>query len=145
LLSGQLGHKNRLLFEALLTAYRGDLSRVLAHVRVERYYISRRYRVGVVTIGPEMAGDAQERQISVDRSLGALPASLSARSLYGTVGELVDASGGVLEYSDLLKRPIDAWRYLLLAIETGEVSLSHSMLPLNSVLVASSNEIHLNA
>ena len=145
LLSGQLGHKNRQIFEALLTAYRGDLSRVLAHVRVERYYVSRRYRVGVVTIGPEMAVDAQERQISVDRSLGALPASLSALSLYETVGELVDASGGILEYSDLLKRPIDAWRYLLLAIETGEVSLSHSMLPLNSVLVASSNEVHLNA
>lgn len=145
LLSGQLGHKNRQIFEALLTAYRGDLSRVLSHVRVERYAISRRYRVGAVTIGPEMAVDAQERQISVDRSLGALPASLSSLSLYETVGELVDASGGILEYSDLLKRPLDAWRYLLLAIETGEVSLTHSMLPLNSVLIASSNEIHLNA
>ncbi len=145
LLSGQLGYKNRQIFEALLTAYRGDLSRVLAHVRVERYYLSRRYRVGVVTIGPEMAVDAQERQISVDRSLGALPASLSSLTLFETVGELVDASGGVLEYSDLLKRPIDAWRYLLLAIETGEVALTHSMLPLNSVLVASSNELHLNA
>jgi predicted Ser/Thr protein kinase len=145
LLSGQLGHKNRQILEALLTAYRGDLSRVLAHVRVERYTCSRRYRVGVVTIGPEMAVDAQERQISVDRSLGALPASLSALTLFETVGELVDASGGILEYSDLLKRPIDAWRYLLLSIETGEVSLPHSMLPLNTVLVASSNELHLTA
>ena len=145
LLSGQLGHKNRQIFEALLTAYRGDLARVLSHVRVERYPFSRRYRVGVVTIGPEMAVDAQERQISVDRSLGALPASLSSLTLFETVGELVDASGGVLEYSDLLKRPIDAWRYLLLAIETGEVSLTHSMLPLNTVLVASSNELHLTA
>jgi serine protein kinase len=145
LMSGQLGHKNRLIFEALLTAYRGDLSRVLAHARVERFYLSRRYRSGLVTIGPEMAVDAQERQISADRSLGALPASLSSVTLYETVGELVDASGGILEYSDLLKRPIDAWRYLLLAIETGEVSLTYSMLPLNSVLVASSNELHLTA
>src|SRR6185369_7552904 len=102
-------------------------------------YLARPYRVGLVTIGPEMAVDAQERQISADRSLGALPASLSSLTLYETVGELVDASGGILEYSDLLKRQIDAWRYLLLAIETGEVSLSYSMLPLNSVLVASSN------
>lgn len=143
--NGQLGAKNRQIFDALLTAYRGDLSKVLAHVRVERFYHSRRYRLGVVTIGPEMAVDAQERQISVDRSLGALPASLSALSLFETVGELVDASGGLLEYSDLLKRPLDAWRYLLLAIETGEVSLNFSMLPLNSVLVATSNELHLNA
>lgn len=145
ILSGQLAHKNRQIFEALLTAYRGDLEKVLAHVRVERYYHSRRYRQGVATIGPEMAVDAQERQISIDRSLGVLPASLSSLSLYETVGELVDAAGGLLEYSDLLKRPLDAWRYLLMSIETGEVSLTFSMLTLNTVLVATSNELHLKA
>ncbi len=69
--SGDLGHKNRQVFDALLTAYRGDLDRVLAHVQVERYYISRRYRVGAVTIGPQMAVDARERQLTADRSLGA--------------------------------------------------------------------------
>ncbi|MGE0787903.1 MAG: serine protein kinase PrkA [Sandaracinaceae bacterium] len=145
MLAGQLGHKNRLIFEALLTAYRGDLSRVLSHVRVERYYHSRRYRLGAVSIGPEMAVDAKERQISMDRSLGVLPASLSSLSLYETMGELVDAAGGILEYSDLLKRPLDAWRYLLIAIETGEVSLTYSQLPLNTLLIATSNELHLNA
>ncbi len=143
--SGQLGHKNRQIFEALITAYRGDLARVLAHVRVERYYISRRYRVGAVTIGPQMAVDASERQISADRSLGALPASLSSLTLYETFGDLVDASGGVIEYSDLLKRPLDAWKYLLLAIEDGEVALTFSNLPVNAVFVASSNEVHLQA
>ena len=120
---GQLGQKNRQIFEALLTAYRGDLARVLAHVQVERYTISRRYRTGAVTIGPQMAVDASERQITADTSLGALPASLSSLTLFEPYGELVDASGGMIEYSDLLKRPLDAWKYLLLAIETGEVSL----------------------
>lgn len=142
---GELSSKNRQVFEALLTAYRGDLSRVLAHVRVERFYCSQRYRVAAVTIGPEMAVDATERQISADRSLGSLPASLGTLSLYETVGEIADATGGLLEYSDLLKRPLDAWRYLLLAIETGEVSLTHSQLTLNSVLIATSNELHLDA
>ncbi|MFK7992174.1 MAG: serine protein kinase PrkA [Sandaracinaceae bacterium] len=145
LLRGELSRKNQQIYDALLTAYRGDLFKVLAHVRVERYYCSRRYQTGAVTIGPEMAVDAKERQISADRSLGALPASLSSLSLYETVGELVDAAGGVLEFSDVLKRPLDAWRYLLLAIETGEVSLTFSMLSLNSVLIASSNERHLSA
>lgn len=142
---GRLGHKNRQIFEALLTAYRGDLDRVLAHVQVERWYISRRYRTGAVTIGPEMAVDASERQITADRSLNSLPASLSAVTLYEPYGELVDASGGVLEYSDLLKRPLDAWKYLLLAIENGEVSLPLSNLPINAVMLASSNEGHLHA
>jgi predicted Ser/Thr protein kinase len=142
---GQLGQKNRQIFEALLTAYRGDLGRVLAHVQVERYTISRRYRTGAVTIGPQMAVDASERQITADTSLSALPASLSSLTLFEPYGELVDASGGMIEYSDLLKRPLDAWKYLLLAIETGEVSLSFSTLPINAVMMASSNELHLNA
>ncbi len=143
--SGQLGSNNKQIFEALLTAYRGDLERVLAHVQVERFYISKRYRVGAVTIGPEMAVDASERQITADRSLEALPASLSALTLFEPFGELVDASGGVVEYSDLLKRPLDAWKYLLLAIENGEVSLTMSNLPINAVMIASSNELHLAA
>lgn len=143
--SGELGHKNRQIGDALLTAYRGDLRRVLAHVQVERYAISRRYRRGAVTIGPQMAVDASERQLTADLTLGSLPASLAALRLFEAFGELVDASPGLLEYSDLLKRPLDAWRYLLLAIENGEVSLNLSNLALNVVMVASSNELHLAA
>ncbi|MEM9731197.1 MAG: serine protein kinase PrkA, partial [Myxococcota bacterium] len=143
--TGQLGRKNQQIFQALLTAYRGDLDRVLAHIQVERFYISRRYRVGAVTIGPQMSVDASERQITADRSIESLPASLSALTLFEPFGELVDASGGIVEYSDLLKRPLDAWKYLLLAIENGEVSLTMSNLPINAVMMASSNELHLNA
>lgn len=143
--NGQLGHKNKEIYEALLTAYRGDISRVLFHVRVERYYISRRYRLGAVTIGPQMHVDASERQITADRTISSLPASLSSLTLFEPYGELVDASGGIVEFSDLLKRPLDAWKYLLLAIETGEVPLPLSNLPLNTVMVASSNEVHLAA
>lgn len=142
---GQLGAKNQQIFEALMTAYRGDLLRVLAHVRVERFYVSHRYRHGAVTVGPQMAVDAQERQITMDRSLSALPASLSSLSLFETHGDLVEASNGIIEFSDLLKRPFDAWRYLLLAVEEGEVALSTSVLPLNTVFVATSNDIHLKA
>ncbi|MEM7137295.1 MAG: serine protein kinase PrkA [Myxococcota bacterium] len=143
--TGQLGRKNQQIFQALLTAYRGDLDRVLAHIQVERFYISRRYRVGAVTIGPQMSVDASERQITADRSIESLPASLSALTLFEPFGELVDASGGIVEFSDLLKRPLDAWKYLLLAIENGEVSLTMSNLPINAVMMASSNELHLNA
>ena len=143
--TGQLARKNQQIFQALLTAYRGDLDRVLAHIQVERFYVSRRYRVGAVTIGPQMSVDASERQITADRSIESLPASLSALTLFEPFGELVDASGGIVEFSDLLKRPLEAWKYLLLAIENGEVSLQMSNLPINAVMVASSNELHLSA
>ncbi len=145
ILRGQLSHKSQQIFEALLSSYDGSYTEVLKHVQVERYFISRRYRVGAVTIGPQLSVDAGERQITMDRSLQALPPSLQAVSLYETKGELVDAAGGVLEFSDLLKRPLDAFKYLQLSIETGEVALTAQNVQLNCVMLGSANELHLDA
>jgi serine protein kinase len=145
LLRGQLSHKSQLVFEALLSSYGGSYLEVLKHVQVERYFISQRYRVGAVTIGPQMSVDASERQITADRSLGSLPASLQAITLYETHGELVEAAGGLLEFSDLLKRPLDAFKYLQVSVETGEVALSQQNVQLNCVMMGSANELHLDA
>ncbi len=144
-LRGQLSHKSQQIFEALLSSYDGSYADVLRHVQVERYFISRRYRVGAVTIGPQLSVDAGERQVTMDRSLQSLPASLQAVTLYEAKGELVDAAGGVLEFSDLLKRPLDAFKYLQLSIETGEVALTAQNVQLNCVMVGSANELHLDA
>jgi serine protein kinase len=145
MLRGQLSHKSQQVFEALLSSYHGSYTDVLRHVQVERYFISRRYRVGAVTIGPQLSVDAAERQITMDRSLQALPASLQAVTLYDAKGELIDAAGGVLEFSDLLKRPLDAFKYLQLSIETGEVALAAQNVQLNCVMMGSANELHLDA
>ena len=142
---GQLSHKSQQVFEALLASYQGSYTEVLKHVQVERYFISQRYRVGAVTIGPQMSVDAGERQITADRSLSALPASLQAITLYEAKGELVEAAGGLLEFSDLLKRPLDAFKYLQLSVETGEVALSQQNVQLNCVMMGSANELHLDA
>lgn len=145
LLSGKLSHKNQQVFEALFTSYKGSLAEVLRHVQVERWFISRRYRTGAVTLGPALSVDAGERQITADRSLSALPTSLQATTLFEAHGELVEAAGGVLEFSDLLKRPLDAFRYLQLTLETGEVALQQQTVQTNVVMIGSANEIHLNA
>jgi predicted Ser/Thr protein kinase len=145
ILRGQLSHKSQTVFEALLSSYNGSYAEVLKHVQVERYFISQRYRVGAVTIGPQMSVDAAERQLTMDRSLASLPASLQAVTLYEAKGELVDAAGGVLEFSDLLKRPLDAFKYLQLSIETGEVALTQQNVLLNCVMTGSANELHLDA
>ena len=144
-LRGGLSHKSRQIYEGLLASYDGSLVEVLRHVQVERYFISRRYRIGAVTLGPELSVDAQERQVTADRSLAALPAALQSLSLYDVHGELVDAAGGVIEFSDLLKRPLDAFKYLQITAETGEVALPSQNLQVNSVMLASGNELHLAA
>lgn len=145
LLTGQLSHKNQQVFEALMMAENGSLAKTLRHVQVERYFISRRYRCGAITLGPELSVDAGERQITADRSLSALPTALQATTLFEAHGELIEAAGGVLEFSDILKRPLDAFRYLQLTLETGEVALPHQNIQTNVVMIGSANEVHLSA
>lgn len=145
MLKGSLSHKSKQVYDALLTSYDGSLDQVLRHVQVERYFISRRYRTGAVTLGPQLSVDAGERQITADRSLGALPSSLQSVTMFEAHGELVEAAGGLLEFSDLLKRPLDAFKYLQITAETGEVSLNSQNVQVNCVLLASGNEVHLSA
>jgi predicted Ser/Thr protein kinase len=57
----------------------------------------------------------------------------------------VHANRGVIEYSDLLKRPLEAFKYLLGFSETAQVPLEPFVLQLDEVLIASSNEKHLSA
>jgi predicted Ser/Thr protein kinase len=144
-LRGELSHKSRQVYDALLTTYDGSLARVFQHVQVERYFVSRRYRIGAVSLGPQLSVDAGERQVTADRSLGALPTALQAITMFEAYGELVDAAGGLLEFSDLLKRPLDAFKYLQITAETGEVALRSQNLQVNCVMLASGNEVHLSA
>lgn len=142
---GDLSAKNRKIFDALMTSYHGDVREVLRHVQVERFYLSRRYRNGVVAVEPQMSVDAYARQVTADRSMASLPASLHHIALFETGGALNDANRGVLEFNDLLKRPLEAWKYLLVATEQAQASLDHVQVFLDIVMVASSNETHLDA
>jgi len=140
---GDLGHKNKQIFEALLVAYKGDYLKVLRHIQVERFYISRRYRQAAVTVEPQMAVDASARQLTMDRSLSALPTALQSIALFEYSGELVDGNRGIIEYSDLLKRPLEAYKYLLGTVEHAEVGVVNTILYVDQVFVGSSNESHL--
>jgi len=145
LMRGDLSHRNRQIFEALLGSYHGDLAKVLRHIQVERFFVSRRYRQAAATIEPQMAVDARVKQLTMDRSMASLPPALQSLTLYETQGELVDGNRGVIDFADLLKRPLEAYKYLLTTIETGRVSLDVASLDLDCVFIGSSNEGYLAA
>jgi hypothetical protein len=113
LVDGDLSHRNRQIFEALLAAYHGDLAGFCATCRSNASSFSRRYRQSVATVEPQMAVDVRTRQLSMDRSLSSLPSALQTVSLFEMQGELVDANRGMLDFEDLLKRPFESWKYLL--------------------------------
>lgn len=142
---GELGKKSRTLYDALLQAYNGDYLQVLNHVQVERFYPSKRYSTAAVTIEPQMSVDAEMHQITADRSIAALPKALANVSLFNVGGPLIDANRGLLEFADLLKRPVETFKYLLGTIETQTVSLGGSIVYLDQLFFASTNEKYLEA
>jgi serine protein kinase len=142
---GDLCHRCKQLFDVLLTANSGDYKKVLMHIQVERFYFARRYRKGLVTIEPQLHVDAQYQLLSYNRMMAALPASLQSLNLFALTGDLVDGNRGMIEYSDLLKRPVDSFKYLLSACETGAVNVGASIAYLDTVMIGSTNEVQLDA
>ncbi len=142
---GDLSKRNRMIYDALLKNYKGKHQEVLKHIRVERFTISKRYSNAAVTIEPQIHVDARMQQITMDRRLASLPPSLQSLNLFSLQGEAVMANRGVLEYSDLLKRPLDAFKYLLMTMETGSINLQGILTELDIFFIGTSNEIHLAA
>lgn len=142
---GALSSKNKKIFDSLLVAYKGDLEKVLRHVQVERFFFSGRYRTGIASVEPQMAIDAQDKQLTIEKNLQNLPPVLQNIRLFEPQGELIDANRGFVEFSDLLKRPLEAFKYLLTTIEKMNVNLQSGITDLDLIMFASSNEKHLDA
>ncbi len=145
LLEGELCHFCQAIYTALLGAHRGDYLKVLRHVQVERFYVSARYHQAAVTVEPQLSVDAGYRQVTSDKSHGALPPALQAVALYEPFGPLVAANRGIVEYADLLKRPLEHFKYLLGTSEHGHVSLENFILYLDEIYIGSTNEKQLGA
>ena len=145
LFKGDLSKRNRMIYDALLKNYKGNHKEVLKHIRIERFNISRRYSTSAVTIEPQIHVDARMQQITMDKRLASLPPSLQSLNLFSLQGEVVLANRGILEFSDLLKRPLDSYKYLLQTMETGSLNLQGILTELDIFFVGTSNEVHLSA
>ena len=145
LFNGDLSQRNRLIFDALLKNYKGNYTEVFKHIRVERLFINRRYSIGATTIEPQLHVDANLQQITMDRRLASLPPSLQSLNLFQISGEVVLANRGILEFSDLLKRPLDTFKYLLMTMESKTINLHGILTELDIFFIGSSNEIHFAA
>lgn len=144
-LQGELSQKNAMIFESLLSDYKGDFQKVLRHVRVERLYLSRRFRRGLATVEAKFGVDANIRQVTLDRSLANLPAALQSLNLFQLEGDLIDGNRGIVEFDDFLKRPIEHFKYLLGTCEKGFVNLAHVVAYIDTVFLATTNDRQLEA
>ena len=114
-------------------------------MQVERFYVS------AATSRPPSPSSRSSRwtpdsaRSPPTRAWPRSPRRCNALTLFEPHGPLVSANRGLIEYSDLLKRPLEAFKYLLGTSETGRVPLEHFLLQLDLVLIASANEKQLSA
>ncbi|MGE3165284.1 MAG: serine protein kinase PrkA [Planctomycetota bacterium] len=141
--NGDLCTKCRRIFDALLTCNQGEWKQVLRHIQIERYFVSKRYREGAISIEPQGNIDAGARPVSYEPSIH-LPAVLQGLSLLEGFGDLIDANHGVVEYSDFLKRPMETNKYLLTTSEKGTIQLQNYTAFLDTVILATANEKQLS-
>lgn len=145
ILEGDLSPRDRSIYDALLVANDGRHEDVLKHVQVQRFYVSAKYGRGVGTVEPQDAVDAHAEQVTADRSLANLPRAVQNVNLYRLWGPLVSANRGLLEYADILKRPLEWLKYLLTTSEEATASLPQFKIHLDEILIASTNETYLEA
>ncbi|MBI4237289.1 MAG: serine protein kinase [Deltaproteobacteria bacterium] len=114
-IEGDLCPPCRFVFRELLTYYRGDMAKVLDHVRVRRVLVSEKDRIGVGTFQPkdeknqdstELTGDINYRKI-------AEYGSDSDPRAFNFDGEFNIANRGLIEFVEILKLDV-AFLYDLL-------------------------------
>lgn len=144
-LHGQLSPRNQQILDCLLKDSEGNLSQVLKHIQIERFYLNRNKLSGIVTIDPMIQSDMALRQITIEQNFAFLPSSLKSLSLYALEGVVANGNRGIVEYNDLLKRPIESFKYLLTTCETGRLKVGPTAIHLDSIFLGSCNEKQMDA
>ena len=142
-LGGELDPVSRFYFRSLLERYKGEWARVIEHVRVRRFVLSEKDRVGLGTFQPkdeknqdstELTGDVNYRRI-------AEYGSDSDPRAFNFDGEFNVANRGLLEFVEVLKLDV-AFLYDLLgasqehAIKPKKFAQTH----IDEVIVGHTNE-----
>jgi serine protein kinase len=144
LYTAELSQKSHEIFKQLVVSYEGDWTKIIRHVQVERFYFSRLFRKGLISIDAGSNVDANSRPLNLERSYR-IPRILAMSSMYEPYGDLVDANRGVVEFSEIFKRHVNENKYLLTTAEQGTISLHGFTAQLDCAIFATDNEKNLSA
>lgn len=143
LMQQELCQKCQEIFTQLAISYNGDWKQIIRHIQVERFYLSRRFRKGLISIDPQRNIDANSRPLNMEQSYR-IPRVLALSAMYEPYGDLIDANRGVVEFSEILKRSSEANKYLLTTAETGCISLPSFTAYLDCVIFSTDNQLQLS-
>jgi serine protein kinase len=114
-IKGDLNPASRYIFKLLAEHYRGDLAKVLNHVRVKRLLLSEKDRVGIGTFQPKDEKNQDSTELTGDinyRKIAELGSDSDPRA-FNFDGEFCVANRGIIEFIEILKLDV-AFLYDLL-------------------------------
>lgn len=114
-IKGELNPASRYIFRLLMEHYKGDLVRVLGHVRVKRLLLSEKDRVGIGTFQPKDEKNQDSTELTGDinyRKIAEFGSDSDPRA-FNFDGEFCVANRGIIEFIEILKLDV-AFLYDLL-------------------------------
>lgn len=144
ILEAELCERCRQVFDALHDEYGGDVEKILRHIQVRRFYISKKYQRGAVVITPQETPDAGARLISTDSNWDSIPSALQHLTIEQIQGSIIASNNGIAEFSDFLSRPSELNKYLLSLVARGGMEVAQNSISLNTTIFATAIEENLD-
>ncbi|OGQ23829.1 MAG: serine protein kinase [Deltaproteobacteria bacterium RBG_16_71_12] len=114
-IKGELNPASRFIFKLLMETYKGDLTKVLGHVRVRRLVLSEKDRRGIGTFQPKDEKNQDSTELTGDinyRKIAEFGSDSDPRA-FNFDGEFCIANRGIIEFIEILKLDV-AFLYDLL-------------------------------
>jgi serine protein kinase len=142
-ISGDLDPSSRFIFKEFLKRYQGDWTKVLNHIRVQRFVLSEKDRIGIGTFQPkdeknqdstELTGDINYRKI-------AEYGSDSDPRAFNFDGEFNVANRGIVEFIEVLKLDVAFLYDLLTASQEHKIKpKKFAQTDIDEVIIGHTNE-----
>ncbi len=114
-IKGELSPPMRMIFKELMTRHKGDWTKVMEHVRVSRFTLSEKDRIGIGTFQPKDEKNQDSTELTGDinyRKIAEFGSDSDPRA-FNFDGEFQVANRGVIEFVEVLKLDV-AFLYDLL-------------------------------
>lgn len=114
-IKGELSPPMRMIFRELMTRHKGDFSKVMEHVKVVRFTLSEKDRIGIGTFQPKDEKNQDSTELTGDinyRKIAEFGSDSDPRA-FNFDGEFQVANRGVIEFVEVLKLDV-AFLYDLL-------------------------------
>ncbi len=139
LVEGELCYNCTQIYNYLLRRFGGDWTRIIGRARVERIVLSELSGTGVSKIMPEGNVETSASIISFDDNYKALSLLMSDINLVKFNGKYVSGNRGLIQYSDIFKKPVVYLQHLLSACEEHRIDFGEVGADIDVVIIGTSN------